>query len=121
MAIRGLVDSSTGQEIPDADARYGGGGGMTWEVISDDTQAVKGHGYFIDASANSVILTLPASAAIGDQGIGIRVLSLTHSITVARNGHNIEGLAADLQVVNVDDNFVLTFANTGKGYVQTAG
>ena len=37
------------------------GKGLSWEVISTDTSAVKDHGYLINASSGNVTLTLPST------------------------------------------------------------
>ena len=75
------------------------GGGMTWSIITNDADAVNNNGYFIDATNNTVTLTLPVTPTINQQ-VGVRVLDITNTVTIARNGSNIEKSATDL-VINV--------------------
>src|SRR6056300_1206769 len=59
--------------------------------------AVSGQGYFIDTTSAAHTVTLPASASIGDF-ITIKDYAgtfATNNLTIARNGHNIQGVAND--------------------------
>src|SRR6056300_719013 len=71
---------------------------VEWQSVftgdgSTGLTAVAGRGYFIDTTSGAVTVTLPASPKIGD------IVQLkdyagtfgTNSVTVNRNGNNIEG------------------------------
>lgn len=62
--------------------------GLTRVSVTTDTNAVKGNLYDINANANTVTLTLPASPAEGDQ-IGYSVTDATNTVTLAPNGQKI--------------------------------
>ena len=101
----------------------GGGSTTTTNTYQEQTQnytAVAGDRLIVDTS-NTVTITLPASASLSDE---IRIIDGTgnasiNNITVARNGHNIEGLAQDL-TVNVDRAaFGLVYYNATQGWIMT--
>jgi hypothetical protein len=82
-------------------------------VISTNTSASKDTIYVFTAS---LVLTLPASPAVGDK-IGISNQSGTTTATVARNGNNIAGLAEDL-TIDVDNlGIQLLYSGATKGWV----
>ena len=91
-----IIDNGgTRKKIDWDDLASGGGGGLTFEVISSNTNAVSGKFYIIDASSNTVTLTLLGSPTVDDK-IGYKVLDATNTVTITRNGNNIKGAAADL-------------------------
>jgi hypothetical protein len=74
---------------------------------------------WIDSTAGSVQVNLPASAQIGDE---IRVLDVvgqfsTNNLTINRNGHNIQGLAEDLTVSTDRAGFSLVYYNATQGWL----
>ena len=77
-----------------------GGGGLTWSLISSNTNAAVDNGYLIDASSGNVTLTLPASPAEGDTigWVDAKDSATTNTITIGRNSENIFGIAEDLTV-----------------------
>ena len=77
-----------------------GGGGLTWSLISSNTNAAVDNGYLIDASSGNVTLTLPATPTAGDTigWVDAKEAATTNVITIARNGENIFGAAEDLVV-----------------------
>jgi len=93
-------------------------GGLIWQVISTDTTAISGNGYLIDASSGDVTLTLPASPSAGDM-VGVCDAygkATTNTITVARNGSNIEGYVEDL-IVDIDNaGFILVYTDATRGW-----
>lgn len=104
--------------IDQALAGSGGGGGMSWQVITANTAAVTGNGYLIVASSN-VTLTLPASPSVGDK-VGVKDAdrkATTYTLTVARNGSNIEGSATDLVIDTDGSGFTLVYVNATVGWV----
>ena len=80
--------------------------------------AVAGDKLFIDTSTAKTV-TLPSSASLGDE---IRIIDVTgnassNNITVARNGHKIQGAASDL-TINVDRAGIgLVYYNAAQGWV----
>ena len=94
----------------------GTGGGMTWAVITGNTSATNNNGYLIDATSGAVTLTLPSTPSVGNQ-VGVRVLNLTNTVTIARNGSNIEGVAQDLTIDIPRSGFTMVYANSTNGWV----
>ena len=96
----------------------GTGGGISWGIISTDTNAEVDNGYLIDAYGGNVTLTLPAAPQEGDI-IGTCDFynqSTTNVITIARNGNNIEGDATDL-VFDVDGaGITLVYTDATRGW-----
>ena len=92
--------------------------GLTWSVISANTNAAIGHGYFINASGGSVTLTLPASPSTGNT---VAVCDFynkatTNTITIARNTKNIEGTAENL-IININGaGFTMVYSDTTRGW-----
>ena len=82
--------------------------------------AVAGEKLIVDTS-NAVTITLPATAAIGDE---IRIIdgtgnAATNNITVARNGHKIEGATSNLVIDLNRAAFGLVYYNTAQGWLLT--
>ena len=76
-------------------------GGTSWQAVkTTGFTAVAGEGYFCDTSSAAFTATLPASGTIGDEISFIDYAGTfdTNNLTVGRNGHNIQGSAADLTV-----------------------
>lgn len=74
------------KELPSGDTLPGGGGGgLTWSVTSTGATMVAGNGYIITAA---VTMTLPATLVAGNE---IVVHAQGADVTVAPNGHSIEG------------------------------
>lgn len=94
----------------------GSSGGLTWSAVTTDTAAETLNGYLVDASSNTVDITLPAAPDVGDQ-VGVRVLDLTNAVTVAANGSNIEGAAEDLVVDIARSGFLLVYSGATYGWV----
>jgi len=93
------------------------GGGNPWQTHTADgstalTVAANDR-YFIDTTSGAQTVNLPASPLTGDQ---VHLLDLagtfdTNNLTIARNGNNIMGLAADMTVSQ--ENAALQFVYTG--------
>jgi hypothetical protein len=79
---------------------------------------VTSSGYFVDTTNGPKTMTLPTSATLGDT-IRFNDLAGTFSannLTVARNGHKIQGVANNL-VANIDQSsFGLVYSNTTYGW-----
>jgi hypothetical protein len=87
-------------------------------VVSTATTCAVWNGYFVDTTNYPITMTLPASATIGQQ---IRFNDLagtfaTNAMTVARNGHKIQGVADDLLVSNTQASFGLVYSNSTYGW-----
>tara|TARA_B100002019_G_scaffold293364_1_gene320435 strand:+ start:12790 stop:18345 length:5556 start_codon:yes stop_codon:yes gene_type:complete len=90
-----------------------------WSAPTDSSvTAVAGDKLFIDTSVAKTI-TLPSSASLGDE---IRIIDVTgnaatNNITVARNGHNIQGSGSDLTININRAGIGLVYYNTTQGWV----
>ena len=76
---------------------------FTWKVKTSDYTALVEEGVLVDTSSSAITITLPATASVGDK---VRVTdgkdnAATNNITVARNGHNINGNAGNF-IIDVD-------------------
>ena len=99
----------------------GGGGGssaLTWNIASSNATMVANNGYFVDTSGGAKTMTLPISATLGDT---IRINDLagsfaTNNLTVARNGHKIQGIADNLLVDEDQSSFGLVYSNSTYGW-----
>jgi hypothetical protein len=99
----------------------GGGGGssaLTWNIASSNATMSSNNGYFVDTSIAAKTMTLPSSATLGDT---IRINDLagsfaTNNLTVARNGHKIQGVAQDLLVDVDQSSFGLVYSNSTYGW-----
>ena len=97
----------------------GGSSSSTWTEKTAAYTAVAGDKLIVDTST-AVTVTLPATAALGDE---IRIIdgtgsASTYNITVARNGHNIEGSASDLTVDVDRAAFGLVYYNATQGWIM---
>ena len=115
------ADGSSSQwvEIVGPAGADGTGVGSFVEKTSSYT-AVAGDKLIVDTS-NAVTITLPASATIGDE---IRIIdgtgnANTNNITIARNGHKIQGATSDLTVGTERAAFGLVYYNTAQGWLLT--
>src|SRR6056300_468675 len=96
----------------------------SWQSVitadgSTGTTAVAGNGYFIDTTSAAHTLTLPASAAIGDF-IAIKDYAGTfgtNNLTIARNGHNIQGVTNDSLITTNRASLVLVYVDSTKGWL----
>ena len=98
----------------------GGSSSSTWVEKTAAYTAEAGDRLIVDTST-AVTITLPATAALGNE---IRIIdgagtASTNNITVARNGHNIEGSASDLTVDVDRAAFGLVYYNATQGWVMT--
>ena len=99
---------------------------VDWQsVITADgstfNTAVSGQGYFIDTTSAAHTITLPASASAGDS-ISIKDYAgtfATNNLTIARNGHNIQGVANDSLISTNRASLVLVYVDATKGWLFT--
>ncbi len=94
------------------------GGGLTWSVVSDATNAVDKNGYVCDTSGAAFTLTLPGSPAAGAQ---VYIADGTGSfaaknLTVGRNGLKIMGLAEDMIIATNNIAIGLVYSDATNGW-----
>ena len=105
--------------------------GETFNLVSWDTTAkttgftaVSGRGYFVDSSSSAITVTLPASPSAGNivSVSDYNGSAVTNSITIGRNGSNINGDASDYSITKADSavTFVYVDATVGWTSVQTS-
>jgi hypothetical protein len=78
-------------------------------------------GYFVNTTSGVITVTLPASASIGDQ-IAIKDYAgtfATNNLTIARNGHNIQGVANNSLISTNRASLVLVYVDATKGWLFT--
>lgn len=107
--------NTAGNDLEFADAV----GGASWALKSANYTSVAGDGVMVDTSSSAITITLPGSASLGDF---VRVLDATgnaasNNITVARNGHNIQGSAANLTIATNRAAIGLVYVNSTQGWV----
>ena len=95
-------------------------GGAAWQAVkTTGFTAVAKEGYFCDTTSAAFTATLPASATIGDfiSFIDYSGTFDTNNLTVARNGHNIQGSATDLTVATERAGFTLVYVDATQGWL----
>ena len=99
---------------------------VQWQsvVVSDGstvTTMVAGRGYFVNNTSAAGIVKLPASATAGD------IVSIkdyagnfgTNSLTIQRNGHNIQGNTNDSTIETNRASVTLVYVDATKGWLYT--
>ena len=111
------VLTSNGTDVSWADSV----GGAAWVIKTAAYTAVAGDGVMVDTDSAAITITLPASASLGDF---VRIMDVTgncatagRNITVARNGNNIQGAAADLTIATNRAAIGLVYVNATQGWV----
>ena len=96
-------------------------GGASWQAVitADPANAVAGNGYFVNTTSAAFTITLPTSASIGDfiSFIDYAGTFDTNNLTIGRNGHNIQGAAADLTVATERAGFTLVYVDATQGWL----
>ena len=96
-------------------------GGTAWQAVSAAAtiSVASGNGYFLDSTGNVITATLPASPTLGDEISFADYAGTfdTNNLTVARNGKNIQGAAADLTVATERAAFTLVFSDNTQGWL----
>jgi len=98
-------------------------GKVQWQAVkTTDFNAVAGEGYFVDTnSVGAVTATLPGSPSAGDT-IAFKDYAGTfgtNSLTIARNGNNIQGVANDSEITTNRASIVLVYIDATKGWLYT--
>ena len=96
----------------------GSSSALTWNIASSNATMSANNGYFVDTSIAAKTMTLPTVATLGDT---IRINDLagtfsTNNLTIARNGHKIQGVADDLLVDANQTSFGLVYSNSTYGW-----
>ena len=96
-------------------------GGAAWSIKTANYTVVTGDGVMVDTDSAAITITLPASGTLGDF---VRIMDATgncatagRNITVARNGNNIQGSAADLTIATNRAAIGLVYVNATEGWV----
>jgi len=96
-------------------------GGAAWQAVitADPANAVAGNGYFCNTTGGAFTVTLPTAATIGDfiSFIDYAGTFDTNNLTIGRNGHNIQGTAADLVVGTERAGFTLVYVDSTQGWL----
>jgi hypothetical protein len=96
-------------------------GGASWQAVitADPANAVAGNGYFCNTTGGAFTVTLPTAATIGDfiSFIDYAGTFDTNNLTIGRNGHNIQGTAADLTVATERAGFTLVYVDSTQGWL----
>jgi len=96
-------------------------GGASWQAVitADPSNAVAGNGYFCNTTGGAFNLTLPTSATIGDFVSFVDYAGTfdTNNLTIARNGHKIQGATADLTVSTERAANTLVYVDATQGWL----
>ena len=96
-------------------------GGAAWQAVvtSATKTAVAGEGYFLNTTSNTITLTLPGSASIGDFVSFVDYAGTfdSNNLTIARNGHKIQGATADLTVSTERAANTLVYVDATQGWL----
>ena len=96
---------------------------VNWQSVivadgSTGTTGVSGRGYFINTTSAAHTFTLPTSAIRGDN-ISIKDYAgtfATNNLTIARNGHNIQGVANNSLISTNRASVVLVYVDVTRGW-----
>jgi len=95
-------------------------GGASWQAVqTGNFNANVGEGYFVNTASAAITATLPGSPVLGDfiSFIDYAGTFDTNNLTVARNGNNIQGTAADLTVATERAGFTLVYVDSTQGWL----
>jgi hypothetical protein len=95
-------------------------GGAAWQAVkTSGFTAVAKEGYFCNTTSSAFTATLPISATIGDfiSFVDYAGTFDTNNLTIARNGHNIQGSATDLTVATERAGFTLVYGDATQGWL----
>ena len=93
---------------------------LSWDTTAKTSNftAVAGNGYFVNTTSASITVTLPSSPSAGDQ-VAIKDYAATagtNKIVVARNGSNINGAAANVDIVRDGESATLLYVDGTQGW-----
>lgn len=87
----------------------GGGGGITWNIVSTNTSIVAKNAYLVDCSGGTRDMTLPATVAVGDWFI---VAAYGGSARIVNNGIVIQNIGAGNNLLVGADESAYLVANS---------
>jgi len=100
---------------------FGRTGTVDWQttIKTGDFTAANGEGYFVNTTSGAITVTLPSSPSAGN------IVSIkdylntadTNSITIARNGSNIDGAANNVEMTTEGIAVTLVYADATQGWV----
>ena len=101
---------------------FGRTGTVDWQtsIKTSGFTAVSGEGYFCNTTSAAFTVTLPASPSVGDI-VAIKDYGSsfnTNNLTVARNGSNMNGSAADSVRSTDNESLTLVYADATKGWLS---
>ena len=105
---------------------FGRTGTVDWQTTpkTSDFTAANGEGYFVNTAGGAVTVTLPGSPSGGNivSVSDYNSTASTNAITIARNGSNINGDAADYPITKSDSAVTLVYVDGTAGWttVQTS-
>jgi len=93
---------------------------LSWDTTAKTASftAVAGNGYFVNTTSGSITVTLPSSPSAGDQ-VAIKDYAATagtNKIVLARNGSNINGAAADADIIKNGESATLLYVDATQGW-----
>ena len=97
-----------------------GAAGTAWQAVKTSSfTAVAGEGYFVNTTGGVITVTLPASATIGNEIAIIDYAGTAdnNNITIARNGHKIQGATSDLTILTERAGFTLVYVDATQGWL----
>ena len=115
-----LTSNGSGTSATFQDAPGAGGSVHEWAAAQTaDFTATIGKGFPVNTTSGAVIVTLPASAALGNEVaiIDYAGTAATNNITVNRNGHKIQGAASNLVVSTDRAGFTLVYIDATQGWL----
>ena len=92
----------------------GGEGGVVWSRITANTNAETNNGYIIDSSGGAVTMILPSSPSEGD-AFEFYVEDSTSTITIDRNGNNMNAVASNISLKG-SDHIQVVYVDATTGY-----
>jgi hypothetical protein len=101
---------------------FGREGSVDWQTSSiktGDFTAVSGEGYFVNTTSGTITVTLPSSPS-GGAIVAIKDYAQTfntNNCTIARNGSNIEGAAANATLDGKAESVTFVYVDSTKGWV----
>ena len=93
-------------------------GKLTYATVSSSTSVNASHVYFCNTNGGGITLTLPATPNLGDTITFYDIAKTfdSNSLTVARNGKNIQGDSSNLTVSTESAAFSLCFSGDTYGW-----
>ena len=102
---------------------FGRAGAVNWCTTAKTTPftATNGSGFFVNTTGGAVTVTLPSSPSAGDivAVVDYAGTAACNSITIGRNGSNINGSASCLTITKADSGITLVYVDGTEGWKNT--